>query len=283
MSEGFQLIKIDGDITEPATVLINKISDAIGGYFKPRQIRRVADAEADADIIKAKSQVKVIELERRALTRFIYEEAKKQENIESITEKAIPELVDTSNPQDMDNDWIMNFFDKCRIVSDTDMQLLWSKVLAGEANNPGSYSKRTVNLLGSFSQSDALLFTSLCRFSFNIGRLNPLIFDENALIYSEKNINFGNLTHLDDIGLITFNHLSGYSLTDLKQEIKISYMGTILKLKFNKPENNTLQIGKVLPTKSGLELAQICNPTPVDGFFDYSIKNISSQGITCII
>ena len=116
MSSGFSLISIDGKISEPATALINKISDAIGGYFKPRQIRRVAEAEAEAEIINAKAQIKVSQLQRRALIRFISEEAKKQENIESITEKAIPELTDTSNPQNMDDDWIMNFFDKCRIV-----------------------------------------------------------------------------------------------------------------------------------------------------------------------
>ena len=32
----------------------------------------------------------------------------------------------------MDNDWTVNFFDKSRIVSDDEMQNLWSRVLAGE-------------------------------------------------------------------------------------------------------------------------------------------------------
>ena len=34
----------------------------------------------------------------------------------------------------MEEDWIANFFDKCRIVSDSEMQSLWARVLAGEAN-----------------------------------------------------------------------------------------------------------------------------------------------------
>lgn len=34
-----------GEISKPATVLIEKISDAVGGVFKPYQIRRVAEAE----------------------------------------------------------------------------------------------------------------------------------------------------------------------------------------------------------------------------------------------
>ena len=98
--------------------------------------------------------------------RMLAEEAKKQDNIESITEKAIPQLTSSSTPQDMDNDWIMNFFDKCRVVSDDDMQLLWARILSNEANSPGTYSKRTVNSLGSLDKSDAQLFIKLCGFVF---------------------------------------------------------------------------------------------------------------------
>jgi hypothetical protein len=41
MSNGGSLINL-GEISKPATVLIEKIADAIGGVFKPYQIRRVA-------------------------------------------------------------------------------------------------------------------------------------------------------------------------------------------------------------------------------------------------
>ena len=38
------LINID-ELSKPATVLIEKISDAVGGIFEPSQIVRVAKAE----------------------------------------------------------------------------------------------------------------------------------------------------------------------------------------------------------------------------------------------
>jgi hypothetical protein len=38
-----------GDLTKPATVLVEKISDAICGAFLPYQIKRVAKAEAEAE------------------------------------------------------------------------------------------------------------------------------------------------------------------------------------------------------------------------------------------
>ncbi|MDO8682256.1 MAG: DUF2806 domain-containing protein, partial [Armatimonadota bacterium] len=148
-------IIILGELSKPATVLIEKIAGAVGGIFEPCQIVRVAKAEAEAEIIKAETQIKITDLQRRALNRFVAEEAKKQDNMEQITQKAISQLANSSTPQNIEDDWIINFFDKCRIVSDEEMQSLWAKVLAGEANAPGTYSKRTVNLLSSLDTNDA--------------------------------------------------------------------------------------------------------------------------------
>lgn len=46
-----------GKLSKPATVLIEKISDAVGGIFKPYQIVRVAKAESEANRIQAESQI----------------------------------------------------------------------------------------------------------------------------------------------------------------------------------------------------------------------------------
>ena len=161
-----------GDLTKPATVLIEKISDAVGGIFKPYQIVRVAKAEAgEGGRIQAESQIQITDLHRRAMHRFLEEEAKRQSNIEGITQKALPLLEEKSAPQNVEDDWITNFFDKCRIVSDNDMQQLWSRILAGEANRPGAFSKRTVNLMADLDKGDAELFMRLCGFG---GRLEIL-------------------------------------------------------------------------------------------------------------
>jgi hypothetical protein len=49
---GGGLVSLEG-LTKPATVLIEKISDAIGTLYRPRQIVREARAEAEAEKIKA--------------------------------------------------------------------------------------------------------------------------------------------------------------------------------------------------------------------------------------
>lgn len=114
MPDGNSLVNL-GDITKPANTLIKKISEAVGGYFKPHQIKRIAKAEAEASIIKAHAQIEVTDLERRAIARFVAEEARRQENIESITEQALSQLKTGATPDKVEDDWITNFFEKCRI------------------------------------------------------------------------------------------------------------------------------------------------------------------------
>ena len=262
-----------GDISKPATVLIEKISDAIGGYFKPYQIKRIANAESEAEIIRVQSQIEVTEIQRRAMIRWVGEESQKQDNIEKITQKALPELEDSASPQKVEKDWITNFFDKCRIISDEEMQSLWAKVLAGEANAPGTYSKRTVNLISSLDKSDAQLFTALCGFRLWIlGNMDPVIFDVQNPVYNTQSINFGSLSHLDDIGLISFSHLTGFRLLHFPQNILVIYNGDPIQIQFKKEADNELDIGHVMFTQAGEQLSRICNSKPVDGFLDYIME-----------
>ena len=268
-----------GDLTKPATVLIEKISDAVGGVFKPYQIVRVAKAEAEADRIRAESQIQITDLHRRAMHRFLEEEAKRQSNIEDITRKALPLLEEKSAPQNVEDDWITNFFDKCRIVSDDDMQRLWSRILAGEANRPGAFSKRTVNLLADLDKDDAELFTRLCGFVWQIGNIVPLVFDVQSEVYNRHGINFNSLGHLESLGLIQFNNIAGFQRLKLPKNITVFYYGKPAELTFPKDADNALELGEVLLTRAGHELAPVCASTPVGGFFDYVYDRWAGQSL----
>ncbi|MCY4524840.1 MAG: DUF2806 domain-containing protein, partial [Halobacteriovoraceae bacterium] len=128
-----------GNLSQPATVLIEKISEGIGGGLRPWQIKRVAEAEAEAKakarIIEVKNKHEISKIEQQNLIdRMIKREEEKQKNIEQITVKALPHISDNANPNEMGKDWIANFIDKSEKVSDEEMQSLWAKVLAGEAN-----------------------------------------------------------------------------------------------------------------------------------------------------
>ncbi|MBI5302273.1 MAG: DUF2806 domain-containing protein [Chloroflexi bacterium] len=278
MSDNNALINI-GEISKPATVLIEKISDAVGGIFRPYQIRRVAEAEAHAEKIKVASQIEITDLQRRALHRFLIEEAKKQDNIETITRKALLGVREDARPREIEDDWITNFFDRCRLVSDDEMQQIWAKILAGEANSPGKFSKRTVNLLASLDKSDAELFSSLCSFVWNVGDTIPLIYDKNAqsTIYKDAGITFDGLRHLDDLGLISYEAV-GYMQDGLPQKVTMFYYQEQVNLELPKPENNEISTGYVLYSKSGKDLAIVCNSRPVPGFKEFVIEKWKAYG-----
>ncbi len=199
--------------------------------------------------------------------------------MESIISKALPDVAETAKPEDVENDWILNFFDKCRIISDEEMQSLWAKVLAGEANVPGTYSKRTVNFLNSLDKADAKLFTSLCSFCWYVGLIQPLIYEYGRTIYSNQGIHFNSLSHLDDIGLISHQPLE-IMRSGFRGHVEyFLYYGTPLGIQFSSPENNSLNIGKVVLTQVGHQLAPICGSKPIPEFYDYIVQRWADEDL----
>jgi hypothetical protein len=258
-----------GELSKPADTLIKKVSKAVGGIFAPYQTKRMAKAEAEAAIIQTEAKIKITEIHRRAMHRFIEEEAQRQQNIEDITAKALPQLEDKADPDSIEDDWVTNFFDKSRIVSDDEMQGLWARVLAGESNAPGSYTKRTVNFLGDLDKTDAEMFAKLCGFGTMFAGVSPLVFDVEHDIYNSNGVDFGTLSHLVSIGLVQFNALAGFKRLGLPKKFAILYYGNPIALEMPKDKDNEIEIGKVMLTKIGEELAPICGSKPVDGFMDF--------------
>lgn len=275
----FSLIKIDGELAKPATVLVEKISSALGIIYEPTQIKRKARANAEADKIKAVSNLEIDELQRRALTRFVSQEARKQKNIEQITAATIESLPDDAKVADLEEDWVAYFFKQCEHISDKEMQTVWAKLLSGEATKPGSYSKRTVDLISSIDKNDAELFTKLCDFVCDIGGATLLVYDVENEIYNKNQINFSTLKHLDTLGLISFESISGYIKKKFTKKAILYYYGRLTEIEFQKEEDNQLNTGNVLLTNAGRELLNICGSKPSEEFYEYFCSQLNIQGL----
>jgi hypothetical protein len=266
-----------GELSKPATVLIEKVSSAIGVLYEPRRIRKEAEAKADAALIEAESRIQIRELERRALTRFVVEQTREQKNIEDITTKALPNLDPGSDPSTMDEDWISDFFAKCRRVSNEDMQSLWASLLSGEANKPGSVSKRTVDFVAAMDRSDAETFTRVCRFSANSFN-DLLIFDISDQILAENGVSWADLSHLDAIGLIKLESLTGFVRYGFPEELRIGVAGEVLDFKLTEHKGKRqISTGKVTFTKIGLELRRFVHFEPANGYYDYCVESWSKD------
>lgn len=269
-----------GSLSAPATALVNRVSEAIGGIFRPWQIRRVARAEGDARIVAALSDLAVDDLQRRALDRFLEEQAHHQKNIEAITAGALPQLEPSSSPATVDTDWLSEFFGKARLVSDAEMQSLWSRILAGEANVPGSYSRRTLHIVAQLEKTEAELFTSLCSLSCRLGITTPLVYDADEALYNRRRLHFNTLKHLADIGLIRFEPIAGFVRRNLPNPFPVEYFTETVILTAAGEPPTTMEIGSVMLTASGLQLAPVSGASPVPEFFDYVLRRWAEKGFT---
>ena len=171
-----------GDLAEPAKALIEKIADATGTLYEPKRIVEVAKAQAEAaeiqaeaeiEIAKSKSEVariqaeseiETINLRRRSLQHWIAEKEQQQASRENTIAKAIPQLNEDADPHAIENDWIINFFNKNRLITDDEVQNLWASILAGEANRAGSYSPKALTTLADMNQKYLILFNAFCSF-----------------------------------------------------------------------------------------------------------------------
>lgn len=262
-----------GELSKPATVLIEKISGAVGILYDPTRIRREARAKADAALIEAGAVIEIGDLERRAMGRFVQEQSREQANIENITAKALPNISDSSDPSNVDDDWLAEFFARSRRVSNEEMQDLWSRMLSGEANNPGSVSKRTLDFVGLMDRSDAELFSRLCNFSATSIE-EVLIFDTSDELLANESLQYSDLAHLESIGLIQLaDGLSSFIRQGMEESFDIEVSSQILSVKIEVTEKDVrnFEFGKVMFTRTGRELRRFVKIVPPAGFYDYCI------------
>ncbi len=216
-----------------ALKVLEWLRDDIGLRQKPGRTLSEGKAQAYADmegqLIKQSYNSEVTEDERllaRSLLVRIETDKREQRNKESVVFKALAALQalkPDAKPEDVkteevDEDWRAIFFDKCRLVSDEEMQMLWGKVLAGEVNQPGTFSRRLLNLLSTTSESEARVFTTLCKYSVVVDNNTATI----PLIYSNKEGESG----LEDFSLLHGRHLENMGLTlDLRSNLSFEIYG----------------------------------------------------------
>lgn len=278
MSDGRALINL-GDLSKPATVLVEKVCNAVGIIYEPTRVKRMARAEAEAEKIKAIARIELSEIEHRALDRLVHQEARKQENIEEITAQAVAALPDSAKVQNLEEDWVAYFFKQCDTVSDKEMQSLWARLLCGEATNPGTFSKRTVDFISAVDKKDASLFTKFCQFIWVVDDVVPLIYEQTNEIYTKHGITFDTLKHLDAIGLISFESLSSYARTGFGKYHHAFYYGQPTLIEFSADEKNQVDTGHALLTAIGKELVPICGSTRNQEFYEYVIHRWSQNGL----
>lgn len=266
-----------GSLAKPVETLINRVSDAVGGIAAPYQLVRMAKAQAQADVILTKANAESSAIQERALNRMIAEETERQINIESITRKAAEQLATDAKPEAVERDFLTLLFDKARYFSDDEMQSVWARILAGEANSPGSFSRKTIEIMSTLGKAEAQKFSRFCSTCWMAGGLQPLVFDANE--EASADLRLKDFIELEALGLTKSNPLSGYLIESKSDTLTIFYFGNPITLQ-SKVDKLSMSVGHVFLTDSGKQLAVISGAKPNIHFFEKCIAEFERMNLS---
>lgn len=268
-------IDLNADLTEPLNKLIETIKEGIGAIYEPTKIRRKAKAISDAMITLTNAEISSKELVDRAAQRLGYQEIKRQINIESIISKTITNLPEKVDDTQVNPDWISNFFEQCKDISNEELQELWSRLLAREVASPSQISQRTLSILKTLTSAEARIFqivSNLCwEFQTSLFLPQPSFLSK---ITSKAGIGWDEIFELQTIGLFASASLA---VITIDNETILDYQSTSFKVVHNRP--GKIQLPAIIMTKTGKELYKSINKKRYEDCFNLFITHFESEGL----
>lgn len=286
--EDFNIVKIDG---KPIEKLIEVVSNAIGTLYEPRQLVRIARAEAEAERIKAiegaKTEALLVNNEERYAElsaiekRIVAKESKRQNNINHVVAVAAQSLKEEKevSSEPVNPDWATRFFDIAQDISDETMQDLWGRILAGEVKRPKSYSLRTLEVLRNITREEAELFEKIAQY---------VIYDGNyyisniSSINDDVNIKYVDIARLIEIGMIQPGSLVEQNYLNKKNELSMHHLfyGNKYVAFIELPPNvSQISFPIHLLTTAGIELYNLISLKPNLKYLESLLRNILSENI----
>ncbi|MDO5540616.1 MAG: DUF2806 domain-containing protein [Eubacteriales bacterium] len=199
--------------------------------------------------------------------RKILKEYTVQNDIVNLT---IEQLGKDSNPSGIKDEWIMDFFDKCK-DSEESVKSIWASILLKECNDNGSVPKRLLNMLSCITQKEAMAFNNLCRFCVTINNEKLLwvkLRDFGGQVdhfYEDNGLNFMDVDLLRSIGLIMVRKSGQYGFKN-SGDVTIKIVDFEMRVLGT---NDGIPIGNLIFTDEGQILADLLQFESVKGFAEY--------------
>lgn len=192
-------------LEEPICKVIDCFKDGVSGLLAPWQYRRMEKAKIEMKESQSLSEQKL--LVKETLIKGLIEQAQTNrdrrllDNLGNIYSQAVMELANGMQmpATNVNSDWSARFFDYSKDCSDQDVQILWSKILAGEIREPGSYYKRTLTVLHNLEKFEAEWFVKMKPFIVSDCIIPSFTFANNEMI------NYNEIQSLVDCGLLNAN------------------------------------------------------------------------------
>lgn len=230
--------------------------------------------------------------------------AREYANSKTIFEQAKQHFKDNINNSAIDDDWLHFFFDKAQKVSSKGLQNIWSQLLAGEFNKPGSISRKLLHIISIMDANSAISFQTFSRYVFERKNMFRVSYNTDAVLipsgfyidsfefmlqvenwlqnagyidYKDLALNLtmntGELNSLENLGLIQ-------KVNDCKCEIPLLYKLNDNKMACLTPQDNScFPLGQYAFTQEGEQLYQIIGGAGEKAVLEIVTQYLKSLGI----
>ncbi|MGV6831044.1 MAG: DUF2806 domain-containing protein [bacterium] len=207
-------------------------------------------------------------------------------NTENLIDTAVKssKYIEAGKPNEikMDNDFFWNTIEHSKTVSNDDMQELIAKIIAGEYNEPGTYSMSTLQILKMLGKSELELFEKMCSLCVNDDQIPQNIFslpESIRPVLHSLGIDFGSLQTLQSLGLFLPNDMSRSLKNPEKKKLLLKYFDQYIRFEPTHEKQFDINMpGFYGLSLNGKQIIKHLNPKFIDEYFEwlktnYKVKN----------
>lgn len=252
---GKVIFSLLGRVVEPLDARLERPTKKIRAKTE-REIKRdnkIDDALTDRFLDDQEMMDSLYDMHRKKLGR-------QYKNISNITEGAMKVLGENgtegskkaeATEEEVSEDWIEKFRKYAQDISDENIQQIWSKVLAGEIEEPGQFSFPTLHTISLMDQKTAHLISKY----INHDASGMLLVDPKP----SKGYDM-DLIALENMGIVSGVTIAGlhrsFSVSQPTKVIHHELAGFYLEFEFEE-EIDSLKLNCILLTRVGRELAKL--------------------------
>lgn len=266
-------IKDIAGLSEPLTRIIDCLDKGVSSLASPFVYKRMEKAKllieqkrADQNAVIALKDAMMQDLIAVARTTRDRQEI---ENISAIYGNALRELQsfgeNTLPSALVKPEWAALFFDSAKDCCDEEVQLLWSKILAGEIKEPGKYYKRTLTNLKQMERHEAEWFVKLCKYVIDDSYVPELVLNEDLFPFNEYQ-------SLVDCGFLNANHGS--------MEVKFDTMLPLRDKELHiKIKDRPYHMNVIILTDTGMQISKLISVEADAVFAEKLVEQINKSEV----
>lgn len=268
-----------------AIAFLEKISGAAKWIVSPKGIKSFSNEAHKSIIDEISKREDINPIERAAIVSNYKQIIREYKNQYDVVKLALEHLKPDFNKEAVSDDWITFFFDKVKNVTEDDMKVIWSKILAGEFNEPNTYTKQLLHTMSIMDSKIAKRFQKVRSSCFySAPRLYAFMYRtngdniKNTKRYEQLKIFIGDLRELDSLGLIQYRFSDFHTLA-IKNKV-FDYGKKRIRLN---TDERSIALGNVALTDVGKQLCRISPMVYDDNILEICLDSWEKLGYNPIV